>query len=662
VNSQVERALMSRSGFPCGLIVAATVAACSAGLASPGVANAASLSFAVNTTADGHDAHPGHRICADSSGQCTLRAAIEETNAQPVGTSVTVKVPAGTYKLRLGTLAVTHNTITIAGAAATRTIVQQNGSTAVVAVSSGVHLTLVALELTGGGASSEGGGLYNSGTTKLVKVMVTGNTAHSGAGLTNTPDANLDLNSSIVSNNVVEQPADSQPGGAGGGIVNAGTLTLGGSTVTGNYAGEGGFGLNDTGGQGGNGGGIVNSGSLAANRSRITANYAGSGGPGENEVPGGGGSGGGIYSSAGTVTLTQTTVSGNFAGYSGAELTGDGPANAGNGGGISSSAKLIVTGSTISSNRGARGSGLGSEGGGLYNTGTATISTSTLSGNLAGTGSAAGSGYGGAIANLGTLTLARSTVSGNAAATGASGIPGLPGGNGGGLYQGGGTATLTADTLNGNSSGNGGPGIYCDGCFSFGGPGGIGGGIYSIATLSLTNTTLSGNTVGVGGANAPPLAGAGPPGTGGGLAVGGGNTSLRYATVADNSDGILNRGGSIGLGGTIVADSTGTHDQTAKNCTGEITEPIGFNLDSGTTCKLSLATDTTGKEPLLAALAANGGPAKTQALRSGSPAIDHGGRRASGCPPTDQPGLPRPDQAADNGSCDIGAYESQGLA
>jgi hypothetical protein len=655
---------MLGSGFFCGLVVAAMIAAGSAGLvrATAEGATAASLSFAITTTADGHDAHPGRGACADLSRQCTLRAAIEETNAQPAGTKVTVTVPAGTYKLKLGTLAVTRNTITIVGAGARRTVVQQNGGAGVVAVSPGVNLTLSALELTGGGGSSPGGGLYNSGATRLVRVIVTGNTAPSGAGITNPRGASLQLNSATVSNNIVAQPADSQPGGAGGGIVNAGTLTLDGSTVTGNYAGEGGFGLNDTGGRGGNGGGIVNTGNLSANHSEITANHAGSGGPGENEVPGGGGDGGGIYSPQGIVTLTQTTLSGNFPGYSGAELTGDGPADAGNGGGIYNAGKLNVTGGAISLNRGAQGSGLGSEGGGLYNTGTATISASTLDGNVAGTGSAAGSGFGGAIANLGRLTLTSTTLSDNAAATGASSIPGLPGGNGGGLYQGGGTATLTGDTLNGNSSGNGGPGIYCDGCFSFGGPGGVGGGIFSIATLSITNTTLSGNTVGVGGANAPPLGGSGPPGIGGGLATSGGSTSLLYVTVADNSDGILNRGGTITLGGTIVASSTGTHDQTLNNCTGAITESSGFNLDSGRTCQFGLATDITGQKPLLAALAANGGPTRTQALRSGSPAIDHGGTARDSCPPTDQRGRPRPDQKADKGSCDIGAYESQGLA
>lgn len=55
-------------------------------LAVPGVAHAnGNLSFSVNTTADAHDAAPDNGICADPAGLCTLRAAIEESNAQPVG-------------------------------------------------------------------------------------------------------------------------------------------------------------------------------------------------------------------------------------------------------------------------------------------------------------------------------------------------------------------------------------------------------------------------------------------------------------------------------------------------------------------------------------------------------------------------------------------------
>ena len=43
----------------------------------------------------------------------------------------------------------------------------------------------------------------------------------------------------------------------------------------------------------------------------------------------------------------------------------------------------------------------------------------------------------------------------------------------------------------------------------------------------------------------------------------------------------------------------------------------------------------------------------TIALPPGSPAIDHGGTSANGCPATDQRGVPR----SLGGRCDVGAYE-----
>ena len=90
-------------------------------------------------------------------------------------------------------------------------------------------------------------------------------------------------------------------------------------------------------------------------------------------------------------------------------------------------------------------------------------------------------------------------------------------------------------------------------------------------------------------------------------------------------------------------------------------ETTGYNLDSGTTCGLLAVTDITGSEPLLGALANNGGPTQTQALQAGSPAIDHGGTSTTGCPSADQRGSTRPDEAGDGGTCDIGAYESLGI-
>ena len=69
-----------------------------------------------------------------------------------------------------------------------------------------------------------------------------------------------------------------------------------------------------------------------------------------------------------------------------------------------------------------------------------------------------------------------------------------------------------------------------------------------------------------------------------------------------------------------------------------------------------LANDITGQDPVLGALANNGGPTQTHAFLAGSPAIDAG--NPAGCTDhlgnplaADQRGMPR------DGRCDMGAYE-----
>ncbi|HEY8639150.1 MAG TPA: choice-of-anchor Q domain-containing protein [Solirubrobacterales bacterium] len=57
-------------------------------------------------------------------------------------------------------------------------------------------------------------------------------------------------------------------------------------------------------------------------------------------------------------------------------------------------------------------------------------------------------------------------------------------------------------------------------------------------------------------------------------------------------------------------------------------------------------------DPLLSALADNGGPTQTRALPGGSPAVDFAACLGG---PQDQRGYPRPFPAG--GSCDSGAYE-----
>jgi len=113
--------------------------------------------------------------------------------------------------------------------------------------------------------------------------------------------------------------------------------------------------------------------------------------------------GGGVLNLGGTMTLTNSTVSGNsiIGGYFGF---------GGYGGGIWNFGPLTLTNSTVSGNSTDFG-GSYSRGGGVYNrsSSTLTIQNSTISGNSA--------REGGGMRNDGPLTLARTLVSGNTAAS-----------------------------------------------------------------------------------------------------------------------------------------------------------------------------------------------------------------------------------------------------
>ena len=61
---------------------------------------AQSASFTVNQALDGADINPGDGMCDAGGGNCTLRAAIMETNALTGADSITL--PAGLYTLSLG--------------------------------------------------------------------------------------------------------------------------------------------------------------------------------------------------------------------------------------------------------------------------------------------------------------------------------------------------------------------------------------------------------------------------------------------------------------------------------------------------------------------------------------------------------------------------------
>ncbi len=181
-------------------------------------------------------------------------------------------------------------------------------------------------------------------------------------------------------------------------VFNVGAFTVGlsGMTVTGGNA-FGGFG----------GGGIFNNGTLTVTNSTISGNT-------------GSDIGGGIFN-LGALTVTNSTISGN---------------TANDGGGILNGGTLTVTNSTISGNTAALG------GGGIFNTGgnTLTVTNSTISGNTAN----GGGGGGGGIENLGNLTVTNSTVSSNLVPNGNN--------NGGGIRTDLGNATITNGTITNNSA------------------------------------------------------------------------------------------------------------------------------------------------------------------------------------------------------------------
>jgi len=286
------------------------------------------------------------------------------------------------------------------------------------------------------------------------------------------------------------------------------------------------------------------------------------------------------------------------------------------GGGVNTVVSIPNTSSNVTlSKLTIRNGSVWPHGGGIYNAGTLTINNGAISGNSSHGLKTAGSS-GGGIYNAGTLTINSSTVSGNRAGGGSCNPNGssCASGDGGGIENSG-TLTINNSTVSLNQAA-GGCLDYC--VIPYGGGGGIG--ILNGGTLTINNSTLSGNSTG---------------------AYGGG----------------IYNAGTASLQNSIVANSL-----LGGNCYGTLTSN-GYNLSSDGTCNFSNTGDLNNTDPKLGPLQKNGGPTQTQALLSGSPAIDAG--NPTGCTDsqghplkTDQRGRPRPDKE-DTGGCDMGAFERQ---
>jgi hypothetical protein len=317
----------------------------------------------------------------------------------------TIQVAAGTYPEKI-TIA---KDLTITGAGAAATTVDGTQSGGVFTINAGT-VSLSAMTISNGLRSiamgGGGGGIFNAGTLTVTQCIITRNAA---------------------------RPLINELGFArGGGIYNSGTLTVTLSTISNNGAAP------DADEFGGVGGGISNAGTLTVAWSTISGNTARSGG--------------GIGTS-GTLILTNSSVSNNTAARSGGGITGGGT--------------ITVTDSTVSNNKALDiTEATGTIGGGIQSSGALTVAGSTISGNFA-------TLFGGGIYNFGTLTVTKSAVSGNRLSEAASIAP--QGSSGGGIYHGSstGVATIADSIVSDNRA------VISDG-----------GGIFSSGKLEVTNSTV----------------------------------------------------------------------------------------------------------------------------------------------------------------------------
>jgi len=323
--------------------------------------------FTVNCVDDTVDINPGDGLAADVSGNCSLRAAIMESNALDGSDTIyfDTALNGKTITLTEGELDITGNVqistdydsnLTISGNSASRVFHIENGANAV----------LACLTITGGNLSGtngyDGGGVLNAGALTISYCTI--------------------LNNSSSAN------------GNGGGLYNSGSVTIYSSTFSGNQASYG--------------GGISNAGELWMDNSNVIRNSA-------SRSPDS--TGGGILNTASSqATISYCHFLGNSSSYaggignvggmliiSGSTVSENTSSHVGGGIQNSSDGMLVITNCVISGNI---VTGVGSQGGGVYNDGTTlTITNSTIADNSVGVGSG-----GGVWNEKGALTLNNATI------------------------------------------------------------------------------------------------------------------------------------------------------------------------------------------------------------------------------------------------------------
>jgi hypothetical protein len=326
------------------------------------------------------------------SGLLSLREAVNLANVLPGSNTISFDpgLASGTVTLSAGELLLRHD-LAINGSAGGPVTVSGNNASRVFEVAGGTSVSLSGLTIANGLVSSaslaQGGGILNAGNLTLTDCSVLNNQV--AVTITGT-----------ATENVFAQ---------GGGIRTTGSLTLLRCTLSGNSA------------------------TLSAGN-----------------VYSGNANGGALYNNGEVVTLTNCTVSGNSAS---ATFTGGAGVVFAYGGGLTSDfGTQNLLGCTVNANSATGGNSAG-YGGGVHSfQSTVTLSNCTIAYNTA--SSSGGAGLGGGVSGLeSSLTLTSCTITGNAANSATST------GSGGGLWYNSsvGTAQVLNTIVAGNSSGSDGP-------------------------------------------------------------------------------------------------------------------------------------------------------------------------------------------------------------
>ena len=307
-----------------------------------------------------------------------------------------------------------------------------------------------------------------------------------------------------------------------------------------------------------------------------------------------------------TSNFTNIQIINNFSGANGA---------------IENRGTLTIQSSTISGNQTIPASG-SVTGGGIHNSGALTINNSTISNNSV-------RGEGGGIftntANGVITTINASTISGNSATTTGGAL-----GNGGGISTTGndGLVIIKNSTISGNSADTSGGGLYAVT------PGG------GTGRFTLTHVTITANTADKDNNAA---------GSGGGIAQSSASVELYSSIIAGNFNTI-----------PAIPDYSGTlAAASAYNLLGSGSGMSGISHGSGGNL---VGTAGSPVNPLLVALADNGGSTRTHALDNGSPALEQIPSGTNGCGTaytSDQRGLARPgNKNQPINKCEMGAWEA----